>query len=634
MSWAVEASAGYGAPEDVVRALELLGIRALVLGIHDPAFPSSPEEDVGRGTPYGAGGRSFLELARRLGFTGIQLGPQGLTSPVNPSPYDSTLFSRDPLSVALGLLATEGWGRLVAPATLQRWVNARGGPADRVAHAHARAAMEAVLDEAWRSVRRGAPLPGPGLATFRRRHAHWLERDALYAALRTARGGREWPEWTDARRRPHRDRALWATPRGRRRRKRLAARRHRSVEEYVFRQYLVHEQHQHLRDTARSLGLRLYADLQIGASAFETWVGGEVFLSGYRLGAPSSRTNPEGQPWGYPLLDPRRYRSSRGGDGPALRFLLARVDKLLDECDGLRLDHPHGLVCPWVYDSGADDPWTAVRAGARLFESPDASDHPRLAEMAIARPDQLDRSQPRHSDRWVRDLEPAQVERYALLVDAVIDAVRRRGGTTEDVVCEVLSTQPLPLAKVMERAGLGRFRVLQKVGLDDPADVYRSENAAPADWVMVGNHDTPTIWQVAEDWIASGRGRKHAEYLAGRLLPPGDSPELWIHRVAAGAPALAQAKLAELFVGPARHVMLFFTDVFGYRTPYNRPGTIHPDNWSLRLPVDFAEVYAERRAAGRALDLPLALATALRAQPTPERVQLAARLDSLAARNA
>jgi hypothetical protein len=74
------------------------------------------------------------------------------------------------------------------------------------------------------------------------------------------------------------------------------------------------------------------------------------------------------------------------------------------------------------------------------------------------------------------------------------------------------------------------------------------------------------------------------------------------------------AKLAELFVGPARNVMVLFTDLLGMREVYNRPGTVSEENWSLRIPPDFRARHAAGRRAGRALDLPRVLAMAMRAR--------------------
>src|SRR6185437_3008672 len=180
-------------------------------------------------------------------------------------------------------------------------------------------------------------------------------------------------------------------------------------------------------------------------------------------------------------------------------FFEARIRKMAAEYDGVRIDHPHGLVCPWVYDRTAADALVAVAGGARLFESPDLPDHPDLARYAIARPDQIDRAVARHADGWVRSLDADQIERYAGRVGMVVEELRAAGGS--DVVCEVLSTSPYPLVAVLQRYGLGRFRVTQKADLANPRDGYRSENAEPRDWIMVGTHDTAPLARVVDGWI-------------------------------------------------------------------------------------------------------------------------------------
>jgi 4-alpha-glucanotransferase len=148
--------------------------------------------------------------------------------------------------------------------------------------------------------------------------------------------------------------------------------------------------------------------------------------------------------------------------------------------------------------------------------------------------------------------------------------------------------------------------------LDDPRDVYRSENAAPEDWIMVGNHDTEPIWRVAERWQENGVAGAHAVYLAERFAR--SDRDRFVEALASDPSRLARARLAELFLGPARHVSIFFSDLLGMREPYNRPGTISEDNWSARIPADFKRRYADDARAGSALDLPRALAMALRAR--------------------
>jgi 4-alpha-glucanotransferase len=611
-------------------ALDALGIRHLLFGIHDAAFPSRADEDVGRGSPYSEGAAELLELVAALGFSGVQLGPQGITSVSNPSPYDGTLFSKNPLSVALAPLAAAEGSELVARDALDAVVAARPGPRDRVPYDHVFRAQRLALAEAHAAFRRRSAAGDPGLeplargfAAFRQANAEWLERDAFYEVLERQYGGRHFTQWVSAEGEPLPDQALWAPARSEEgvavaRRARLREAHAVETEAFAFTQYLLHEQHRRLRERLTRLGLTLFGDLQIGLSARDVWFARGFLLPNYVMGAPPSRTNPEGQPWSYGVLDPARYFEpwveEGRREGPALRFLRARVCKMFDEVDGIRVDHPHGLVCPWVYSSGKRTPIRAVQQGARLFASPDLPDHPDLARYAIARPDQLDRSRPRYDDGWVCRLTEEQADRYGIAFAIVLEEAARHGRSRHDIACEVLSTQPYPLGRVIARHGLGRFRVTQKADLDRPDDIYRGENAGPEDWIMLGNHDTRPIWRVAEDWLARGASRQQAEYLASRLLSSREDRDTWIARTAADLPSLVGARLADLFVGPARNVQVFFTDLLGLREAYNRPGTVDPENWSLRVAPSFRQDYEDRRRAGLALDLPQALARALRAR--------------------
>jgi 4-alpha-glucanotransferase len=601
------------ASRDVLdEALRVLGVRNLVLAIHDASFPSEPMEDVGRGSPYSQGAARLLSFARALGFTGVQLGPQGMTSETNASPYDGTVFSKNTLSLAVAPLVDQG---LVRADTLRAIVDGKPqSPADRVTYRYTFLAQKRVLEEAFlafESTR--SPELVARFGEFKQRHASWLQRDALYEPLGDIHGESHWRRWGSVV-----DRHLWSPEPGEepmvsKRRDEVRAQHAPAIERYAFGQFLVHAQHDALRARTTRLGLKLFGDLQVGFSEIDVWGHRDVFLRTYLMGAPPSRTHPEGQAWNYPVLDPVQVFDEQGN---ARKLIAARMTKMLGEFDGVRIDHPHGLVCPWVYRPDPNDPLTAVRAGARLLSSPDLPDHPELARYSIPRRDQLssDPSTPRWADDWITTLEPAQVARYGTTFDTIVEAARINGRTTDDLVCEVLSTLPHQLRRVLERFGLGRFRVTQKANLDDPKDVYRSENAAPEDWIMLGNHDTKPIWLVVDTWSDAGSLAAHARYLAERLEPEPSARPALVERLSRDRHALAQAKFADLFASRASNVMIFFADLFGLRAVYNSPGTVDEANWRLRLASDWLGEYERRREAGDALDLPSALATAIRAR--------------------
>lgn len=563
---------------DVREGLARLGVRRLLLAIHDTSFPSDPDEDLGRGSTATRAAARLMAYAHGLGFTGLQLGPQGQTSRDNPSPYDGTIFSRHLGNIGMDAWRAGAFVGLIDEADLAGAVlPAPGGPAQ---HARAYDAQHALVDAAYARLARRPDLRAR-LDAFRAANAGWLERDALYAALAMQHGGAGFRDW------PAADRAL-ADPAARR------ADHARAIDRYAFGQLLVHDEHARVRRVAAEHQLSLYGDLAVGYSDGDAWSYAACFLAGYRMGAPPSRTNAAGQPWGYPVLDPDQY------DGAAGALVRARADKAFAEYDSLRIDHPHGLVCPWVYDARDPDGERAVQAGARLFESPDVAE---LARFAIARPEQLDRTQPRYADDWVHALDAAQVDRYARLMDIIVERARAHGRDVHDLSFEVLSTMPRPLGAMLGRYGLGRWRVTQKARLDDPTDVYRSEQAAREDWVMLGNHDTAPIFALLKAWPAATR-EAWARHLSARLALAEPA------RLASDG-FFASAMLAELLVSRAENVSIFFADLFGCEERFNVPGLVSGENWTLRLPADFDRVHAERLARGAALDLPLAVELAL-----------------------
>jgi 4-alpha-glucanotransferase len=588
-------------------ALALLGVERLVLGVHDASFPALDEEDPGRGTPYSIGAERFLEFVARLGFDGLQLGPQGMTHPGSASPYEATLFSRNPLDLPLGRLGERG---LLSPDLVQAVVGGRAeGSRQRMDYPRVHAAFAAVLAAL-------PPAPSGPLQRFIDASAWWLVPDALYGPLCREHGAAWYRDW---RRSPQAvfDRRLFAPlpgeePRAQARLGALTSTYAEEIARYASVQMLLEDEHQAFRGRARALGLTLYGDLQVGLSAHDEWARAALLLPGYQMGAPPSRTNPDGQPWGYPVLDPSLL-GSLDAPGPALAFVQARVGRVAASYDGVRLDHPHGWVDPWVYRSGPGArALFEVQHGARLRSSPSTPGHEALQRFAIARPDQLNTARARHADDWVADLDEAQVAQFALGVDVLVQA------TPGALCCEVLSTLPYPVGRVLARHGLGRFRVLQKAKLEDPADVYRPENAAPEDWVMLGNHDTPPIRRVVAQWRQTGQDEAWVRHLAGRFATSGDPPEALGQRLRADDRALVHALFAEALCSKARHVYLFFTDLFGQAEVYNAPGTVSPENWTLRVPEDYV--------AAQALDLGASLALALRRVPGERARTLAASL--------
>ena len=193
------------------------------------------------------------------------------------------------------------------------------------------------------------------LAAFRAQAAPWLERDGLFEALAAEHGSNDPRSW------PARDRDLFAgasETAAPGRRQELAVRHAGLLERRAFSQFLLHLQHSVFQQGLRERAMALFGDLQIGLSPRDAWAWRELCPCATSSWARRRKPDhPIGQPWGYPVLSPFLTQSRFSGQSgiawrprPALAFVRLRIDEqMLREYDGLRIDHPHGWVCPWVY---------------------------------------------------------------------------------------------------------------------------------------------------------------------------------------------------------------------------------------------------------------------------------------------
>ncbi len=615
-------------------ALSMLEIRHLSLGIFDQSLPSFPEEEVGWGSPYSDGGIDFLLFAHNIGIDTIQFGPQGKTSRTDFSPYNSTIFSNNPLSLSSSRLSRQ-YPWLFTPDEVMLLAEMCSGFRHRVNGSSAWMAVDHLLSSIYnrynsREHNDLKPKLNLFMSQMKDNPVNWFERDSFFEVLSSFYNSDDWRQWNSI------DQHLFYPQKEnpteiKKRKEELKKSNGSGFELYALAQFLLQEQHKQFREITRQYGIKIYGDLQIGFSHQDVWAWRSLFLPNYLMGAPPSRSNPEGQPWGYPVLNPALFFSPDGQAGPALKLVEARIDRMFSRYDGIRIDHPHGLVCPWVYKGDSEDVFVAVQNGARLYSSPEIAEHPVLKNYALVRPEQLnsDPSYPRYGDNWIQNLTSEQIDRYATVIDVILQRADSAGASRSDILCEVLSTWPLPLKEVMQKRGLGRFCVTQKADPDDPGDIYRRENTSAQDWIMVGNHDTKPIWRLAIEKQGTPWYKARASLLAAELSRTEKQKESMLKEMLENSNKFCEAMFSELFLGPAQHVFIFFTDLLGIKEVYNKPGIIDSENWSIRIPPDYHHRYVVQSKNGEALHLPRCLARALRVRfPAKEdAINLASKLD-------
>ena len=353
----------------VSEALQALGIARLHLTIHDASFPAGAD-DVGRGTPYSDAARAFFGFTRALGFTGVQLGPQGLTARDNPSPYDAMLFSREPLSIyAAPLVGRDAWRALVG-------------------------------DVPWTTARR-ADHRAPSIASTRRSRALWrARRDAWAARRRRVRGAA-------ARAGSARDAALDAMP----------------PDEYRFVQWLAHRQHDELRahlGAARPDAVGRPADRHLVARSAGA---GAAVPRRLRHGRAAEPHQPRGAAVGLSgarsgAVRRRRRRARRRADGQAPHRVRRRCASTIRTASSTR-----GSIAP-------DERRRRARGGARrraalLVARPARSSAPAALRHRARRRSSIAASCAGPTAGCARSTT-AQVDRYAALFDRVVDRARAR----------------------------------------------------------------------------------------------------------------------------------------------------------------------------------------------------------------
>lgn len=595
----------------IQEALKVLGKKNLALIIHSNSFPSLSAEDTGFGTANSSGGKSLIDSIKGC-FNVIQLGPAGKTKFCDSSPYTSTIFSSNPLFIDLKELTTKKWDAILSTKTYEEIVaNNPNKDLGKTAYSYIYKAQESALKEAYDKFKnsKNAKKLNKEFEKFKSENKFWLEKDALYEALSIEHSNDYWPLWTS-----EKDKNLF-NPKSIEEKMEFGDRINEiekkytdAINFYSFCQFVAFKQSEETKEYALSKGIKMIADRQVAFSDRDCWAYQSLFLDGWLLGCPPDYFSTEGQAWGFPVLNPDLLFNSNGSLGEGGTLLKALYKKMFEENPGgVRIDHIVGLIDPWVYKKGCRP---KVEEGAgRLFSSPE---HPELVKFAIPSHDDLDWSMSAANELRVKNLTPKQIKLYGRLIEKIVIAAAKEVGLDKDsIVCEDLGTLTNPVAAVMKDYDLLGMKLTQFVVPEMDAHPYRGKNIVKRSWAMVGTHDNQPASMWAESLVNTHEGYLHAKNLVDDVYPEADNKDELIVKLTKDVDFLAQTKLAEIFASEAENIQIFFTDYFGLKDVYNRPGTSGDENWSLRLPNDFKEVLCKNLKNNKALNLPLVLQIAI-----------------------
>ena len=597
------------------KALKVLGKKNFALIVHGNSFPAEKGKNTGFGTPNSNAGKGLIDFASDL-FTAIQLGPAGKTKAVDSSPYTGTIFSTNPLFIDLEALTEKEWKNILSKATYEKICNENPNKdTNKTAYTYIFNAQNEALKEAYENfLKLDDKKLKKEFEKYKKENEAWLEKDSLYEALIIENNNDYWPLWkneTDKRLfNPKNDEDKKASFL---RIKELKLKYAKEIDFYSFCQFVVNKQNEETKKYALKHDIKMIADRQVAFSDRDSWAYQSLFLEGWCLGCPPDYFSKTGQAWGFPVVNPEKMFNEDGSLGEAGLLMKQLYKKMFKENPGgVRIDHIVGLIDPWVYKSGKN-PMPENGAG-RLYSSPE---HPELSKYAIATMEDLDLELGSDKEKRVKQLTHEQIKQYGALIEKIVIAAAKEEGLNKDaIVCEDLGTLTFPVESVMREYDLQGMRLTQFVKPEKPLHPYRCCNIVPRSWAMVGTHDNEPISMWADEMIHTHTGYLHVKNLVDDMfseLSQQEKDDL-IVKLTNDAVYLQQVKLAEIFASKAENIQVFFTDFFGIKDVYNKPGTSGSKNWSLRMPDNYEEVYFNNCKHGTSLNLPLILKMAIEAR--------------------
>lgn len=594
-------------------ALKALGKKNFALIMHSNSFPSLSNEDTGLGNANSAAGKKVIDLLSGV-FDAIQLGPAGKTKGCESSPYTSTIFSNNPLFIDLKQLTTKEWENILSEETFNEIVeNNPNKDLGKTAYLYICQAQREALKEAFNNFKKlKSKKINEKFEKYKRENSFWLDKDALYEALTIEHNNDYWPVWkSETDKNLLNPLSIEQKMEFGKRINELEKKYSAEIEFYSFCQFVAHCQIESTKEYALSKGIKMIADRQVAFSDRDCWAYQSLFLDGWFLGCPPDYFSANGQAWGFPVMNPEKLYNDDGTLGEGGQLMKALFKKMFKENPGgVRIDHIVGLIDPWVYKKGKKP---KIEEGAgRLYSSPEHED---LAKFAIPKMEDLNFEVGADKEQRVKTLTDEQIKLYGRLIEEIVIAAAKEEGLDQDsIVCEDLGTLTNPVAAVMEKYDLQGMKLTQFVVPEMPEHPYRCKNIEKRTWMMVGTHDNQPISMWADSLINTHEGYLHAKNLVEDLYSYEQNKDDVIVRLTTDAKFLAQTKLVELFASQAENIQIFFTDYFGIKGIYNRPGTSGDENWSLRLPNNFEEVFCTNLKNNTALNLSSVLQLAIKAR--------------------
>jgi 4-alpha-glucanotransferase len=319
--------------------------------LHISSLPS--EQGIGC---FDGHAKRFIDFLEACGMSHWQVCPFTPTT-IGDSPYQGTsAFAGNPFFIDLQQLVSEGYLEQTDTKPLKSLDKTRTNYG-AIYHAH-----WPIFAKAHKNFSPRARMH-KNFAKFCKNEAHWLDDYALFMALKTNFGNREWLEWPKE----------FRTPKLANKNLKILPRIESDIELHKFLQWIFFEQWAEIRQYAREKNIKIIGDVPIfvGLDSADVWANRWLFKikrSGKPsavAGVPPDAFSKDGQLWGNPVFHWKRLAVT------GYKWWLSRIRKNFELFDVIRLDHFRGFQSTWEIDG---DEKTAVNgkwvqsAGMKFFK--------------------------------------------------------------------------------------------------------------------------------------------------------------------------------------------------------------------------------------------------------------------------
>ena len=562
--------------KSVNEGLKLLN-KQLDIIIHNSSAPAIHSENTGIGSLFSRTVQEkLIPFLKEHGFTGIQQEPNNIRKAHDVSPYAPESSAKNTFVIPLEKLTTKKYGEIL-PQPIFNDIVLNNRKRNEVNYEYVRKMYGVALEVAYNIFKRGSKLK-PEFLVFKQQHRAELEKAAIFRILHE-KYQTNWNEWEGI------DKNLYA-PKNKEQEKlaeerisELRAKHGKDIDLFMFKQFLIDLENKESNKLAQRTGIKIIGDSPVASPAADEWINQDLYMEGKALGCPPDYFSPDGQRWGFKYFKPDKIFNEDGSLGEAGEILKKKYEEYFESFPGgLRIDHVIGLVDPFIYS--VDSAKMTAKNSGRIYSNGKFK---------------------KNDDEYSNIMEKI-----------VLQAAKNHGINKDSLICEDLGEENIPTQRVMDKLNLSGLAVTQYD--------YRGSLTPEKNTIMLGSHDNKSFLEfIDEDMFSKKDDRfmKKTEFLAEDTAPKElqekdkQAYDEYLDGIRTDKKKFLNASFIELFTSPAKRVQIFFTDFWGIKKTYNRPGTTE-GNWSLRIGENFEKEYYKAVEEGKAPNLAQIIAAALR----------------------